>query len=100
MFHRSGIFLSIYGTQSFTLNLVRFPTSAVPNSLYYRLVDFQLFLWERKKKRWISFCPWFGAKHEKNQILSCNISLYYFGFFSKVALENSHFLIEPIFFCT
>ena len=53
-----------------------------------------------KKKRWISFCPWFGAKHEKNQILSCNISLYYFEFFSKVALENSHFLIEPIFFCT
>ena len=53
-----------------------------------------------RKKRWISFCPWFGAKHEKNQILSCNISLYYFEFFSKVALENSHFLIEPIFFCT
>ena len=49
MFHRRGIFLSIYGTQSCTLNLVRFPTSAVPNSLYYRLVGFQLFLWERKK---------------------------------------------------
>ena len=75
MFHRRGIFLSIYGTQSFTLNLVRFPTSAVPNSLCYRLVDFQLFLWERKKNVGFHFAP--GLEQNTKEIKFYRATLVY-----------------------
>ena len=52
-----------------------FPHSAVPNSLYYRLVDFQLFLWERKKNLGFHFAP--GLEQNTKKIKFYRATLVY-----------------------